>query len=307
MGWRLFDLQKAAGENPSLEGIWLRDHDNSPDAPRCEQNVPGGGTSPLYAFSNASAGAFWVDVVEAEVAREPAAVRMVFHDECDWSACSYNFKESARCGNISDAFRVRDLRAKYPALKASTDSLYTAGKWAILSFMNLLNASYEGLAPHATRPCLIPHDETFAALSNSSYARFYEFWVSTSNPDMDAAMIRNAQLEGESGVGLLARAQADTAAACPGQQGPVWAHNVSLSYALAAFMVAKTSAHSWFGMSTGWYDADWCWHNLYDTYARCGAPSAPAVRQSPYSWTRSFTHCQVAVDTKSATGSISEV
>lgn len=305
MCWPLFDVQRAAASSPADADLFLRDNDNAPGAAQCRQPIPGGGTAPLLAFANTSAGAFWVQKVVGELAAEPAAVSAVFFDESDWSSCGYNFAKDG-CSSISDAFRARDLLAKLPALRATADALGAAGKWPIFSSKNLLAAAWEGLPAAAPRPCVIPHDAYFQALAGADYARFYEFFMGGSAAE-NAATIANALLEGAAGVGLVARApagaDAQCAAACP--QGSVG--KAPLAFALAAFLVARTSPWSYFGVSSGWYSECWCWHAEYDQAARCGAPAAPAVRTGAYTWTREYAGCRVSVNTSSSEGSFAAV
>jgi len=300
MAWRLFDVQRAADDDARERGLFLRDDDHAPGARECRQGIPGGGTAPLYAFVNASAGAFWVAAVVGELAREPAAVSAVFFDETDWSACGYDFAKDG-CVNISDAFRARDLAAKLPALRATADALARAGKWPVFSSKNLLAAAWAGLPAAARRPCVVPHDAYAAALAGADYARFYEFWMGQ-GADLDAATIANALLEGAAGVGLVARAAAGADAQCPAACAEGGVGRASLPYALAAFLVARTSEWSYFGVSAGWYSPCWCWHGAYDAAATCGAPTAPAVRTSAHSWTREYAACRVAVNTSAGEG-----
>lgn len=301
MCWGLFDIQRAADADPAAHGMFLRDDDNAPGAVECRQGTPGGGTSPLFAFVNASAGAFWVDSVVAEVAGE-AAVSAVFFDETDWSACGYSFAKDG-CANISDAFRARDLAAKLPALRGTADALLAAGKVPIFSSKNLLAAAWVGLPATAPRPCVVPHDGYAAALASVSWFRFYEFWMGE-GADLDAATIQNVLLEGAAGnVGFIARTGADAAAQCAATCTGGSVGKASLSYALAAFLVARTSPYSYFGVSAGWYSPCWCWHAEFDAVAACGAPAAAAVRVGPHAWTRAYERCAVKVNTSDATGS----
>ena len=302
MCWRYFDVQRAAADDPALQGMFLRDDDNSEGSPQCRQGVPGGGTAPLFAFLNTSAGAWWVANVVAELAAEPAT-SAVFFDETTWSACGYNFGKDG-CANISDAFRAADLAAKLPALRATADALAAARKWPIFSSQNVLAAAWEGLPADAPRPCVVPHDAYAAALEGADYGRFYEFWMGNGK-NIDAAYIANVVLEGARGVGFVARASADAGAQCPAACDLSPYHPVDLNYALAAFMVARTSPWSYFGVSGGWSSGCWCWHAQYDEAAKCGAPLAPAVRTSPYSWTREYQRCSVAVNTSDGTGALS--
>ena len=299
MSWGLFDVQRANDADPAARGMFLRDDDNAAGAAECRQAVPGGGTSPFFAFVNESAGAFWVDKVIAEVAAE-GAVSALFMDECDWSMCGYNFKPTG-CANISDAFRLRDFTAKLPAIRATADALNAANKWPIFSSKNLLSAAWAGLPASAARPCIAPHDAFAAALAGAAYARFYEFFMGQ-GADLDAATIQNAMLEGAAGVGFVARAQADAAAQCAAACTSGYAGKASLAYALAAFLVARTSPYSYFGVSAGWYSPCWCWHAEFDAASACGAPAAAAVRTGPHAWTRAYEHCVGRVNTSEMTG-----
>ena len=304
MAWTLFDVTRAAdaGTNRSL---FLRNHDNAADAAECRQTVPGNGTSPLLAWGPGTvpglAESFWVNNVTAEVAREPF-VDAVFFDETDWSACGYDFAKVG-CANISDSFRVADLRAKLPSLRGTADALAAAGKLAIFSAKNLLESAWEGLPANASRPCVISHDEYARALDGAAYIRFEEFWMGQGR-DTDAATIANALLLGARGVGLIARGSADSAGACASSSTCASAayHTAGLAYSLAAFLVARTSPYSYFGYSSGWYSDCWCWHSEFDSAASCGAPTAPAQRTSAFTWTRAYERCDVEVDTSRSHG-----
>jgi len=192
----------------------------------------------------------------------------------------------------------------WPALRATADALAAARKWPIFSSQNVLAAAWEGLPADAPRPCVVPHDAYAAALEGADYGRFYEFWMGNGK-NIDAAYIANVVLEGARGVGFVARASADAGAQCPAACDLSPYHPVDLNYALAAFMVARTSPWSYFGVSGGWSSGCWCWHAQYDEAAKCGAPLAPAVRTSPYSWTREYQRCSVAVNTSDGTGALS--
>ena len=122
--------------------------------------------------------------------------------------------------------------------------------------------------------------------------------------DEDAATIQQVMLEGASGVGFIARAPANLAYTCPDAPKDPSSHGTSLPYALAAFLIAKTSPYSYFGISSGWYDVSWCWHSLYDEAAKCGPALAAPIRTGSHSWTRNFQHCLVTVNTTSRVGVI---
>ena len=303
--WRLFDLQRAADDDALHRGMFVHNFDNDPSAVECRINMTAGEprTSPMWVFANNSrAGAWWVDNVVREVAAETHA-SAVFFDTTDANACGYSFASSG-CPNMSAAFRARDLLAKLPAVRATADALIAANKLPIFSSRNVVAAAWAVLPDNATRPCVIPHDAYMAALAGVEYARFYEFWMGQGT-NLDAANIANALIEGSAGVGLVARASADADAQCSTEAAcdvAPW-FEVRLSYPLAAFLIARTSPCSYFGVSGGWSSGCWCWHNEYDQVAKCGAPAAPAVRTSAHSWSREYEHCSVSVNTSAAQGS----
>lgn len=302
MAWRLFDVQRPIIDDPKYRTLLLHDNDNAPAAKKCLQGVPGNGTSPLLVFeAPSSAGQWWVDRVVGEVAAEPS-ITAVFFDETDWSYCGYNFTRATGCSNLSAAFLARDYAAKLPALRATADALAAAGKWPIFSSKNLREEAWQGLPAKAIRPCVVPGNAYAAALEGATWGRFYEFWMGQ-GATYDAATIANVLLEGAAGVGLIARAPADAAAQCPGDTSSCDAPAMTeLSYALAAFLIARTSPYSYFGVSSGWYSQCWCWHAEYDAAAACGAPTAPPIRTSPFSWTRAYEHCTVSVNTTAQKG-----
>ena len=304
MCWPYFDSQRSAADNPKLSAMFLHDNDNAPGSQECRQSLPGGGTGPLMVFEGGSdAGNWWVDKVVGEVAAEPY-IKAVFFDETDWSYCGYSFPHETGCINISDGFKARDYAAKLPALRATADALMAAGKWPIFSSKNLREEAWGGLPANASRPCVVPGDAYAAALEGVAWGRFYEFWMGL-GAVFDAATIANAILEGNAGVGLVARASADAAAQCPGSTPScVDYHETDLGYALAAFLVARTSPWSYFGVSSGWYSPCWCWKAEYDAAARCGEPSAPATRTGPYTWSREYANCTVLVNTSASTGTL---
>jgi hypothetical protein len=335
MAWRLFDVPRAADDAQMGNGgaYFLRDNDNAPDGAQCRQRIPSppsgpsaNGSSPMYAFAGAGgvgmtgAGAFFSEeVVAAELAVE-GGVQAAFFDETDWSACGYSFA-AAGCANISDVFRAADLAAKLPALRATVDALNAAGIAPILSSKNLLERAWDGLPPNATRPCVVPHDPYFNALIGAPYIRFYEFFAAR-GPDEDAATIAQIMIEAEAGIGLVARAPADSNSTCSSSvtssssqtsisglplagtfAGP--ARQPSTLYALASFLIASNSLYSYFGVSTGWLDSDWCWHpDAYALAASCGLSVTTAQRIDAHNYIRGFFACFVSVDTLAGVGVI---
>lgn len=65
---------------------------------------------------------------------------------------------------------------------------------------------------------------------------------------------------------------------------------------MAAFMLAQQEHWYYFG-STGWWDDDYVWDELFDKVSTCGKPTelAPAVGSGPV-YTRAFEHCKVSLD-----------
>lgn len=186
-------------------------------------------------------------------------------------------------------------------------------------------------------------DRLYDALDSAGVTvlRFYEFWMSggdvnPKNPNKtiaaayNAATIANAILEGGRGIGFVARAQMFPLSNCSSRPppadgrcdqisaplapafarapaarlaGPPYHPIPDLEFAVAAFLVAQ-APYSYFGGSSGWYSSCWCYLDVYDRAAHCGAPLSPAVRSGAYTWQRKFSGCNVTVDAEAGTGSI---
>jgi hypothetical protein len=245
--------------------------------------------------------------------------------QTDWSYCGYNF-ERDNCSRLSPSFLIADQQAKYAVLAATAQALNAAGKWPIFSSKNYFNASRAGLPASFDWGCLLPLDGYAAALQNSSWARFEEYWMSAGGRDAQALQIDTALRLAAQGVPTVARAMANAtcggredageeggrgvgtfaapadvlrgAATRPGVRQET-ATPVELAYAMAAFLIVQ-SPYSFFGYSSGWYDEDWCWHGK-EYEADYGRPLAPATRHSTYSWTRNFTGCDVEIDVSAGT------
>lgn len=294
MAWSGWDVQRPIAESlPQYAGMLVKDANTSAI---CLQSVPGGQTpSPLYLWLNASAGQFWLEQVTQELIGE-AGISAVFHDETDWSYCGYNFAKDG-CTSVDEGQLLSDYRAKWGVLQSVAQALNAGGLWPIFSSKNLQAAAWKGIPAPVKQPCLLPMDGYVSALSGLGWMRFYEYWMGQ-GALLDAATIANALIEGGQGIPIIARAQAST----PCSPNSTTDNDPTLAYALAAFFIVQ-EPYSYFGFSSGWYDSDWCWHAEYDIYA-CGQPVGPADRTGPYSWTRQFQHCNVAVNTSTASGSV---
>jgi hypothetical protein len=102
-------------------------------------------------------------------------------------------------------------------------------------------------------PCALPEDDVLAALAGTTWVRFYEnwpqsFWV-PGGPDLAAAMVANAILEGEGGVPVVLH----SSAACPAppraitRPGPFGG---DVEFAVASYLVVATPgtdflSHTW--------------------------------------------------------------
>lgn len=133
--------------------------------------------------------------------------------------------------------------------------------------------------------------------------RFYEFWMMGGNVDPRRP---NATVSAAYNPLLNCSAAAPAPPAdgrCAKVSGPPYHPIPDLEFAVAAFLVAQ-APYSYFGASSGWYSTCWCYLDVYDRAAACGAPSGPAVRTGAYTWRRAFRGCAVAVDAEAGTGSI---
>lgn len=273
-----------------------------PDGRVCAQGAPSADNATLryaypYNWSAPGPMQLWTQSVTLEVSLE-SAVDAVFHDEVDWSYCDYFHGHETNCsGQLSDALLADLYRAKVQGVRAIGLQLNAAGKVPIFSSKNQMQVVYR---PKVTPPCVLPEDVLTDALGGVVWLRFYEFWVSENNADLNAQMILNAIVETNGTVktgapaGFVARYQYSNSTGSAG-----------VTFALAAFLVAQ-SPYSYFGISTGWYDANWQWWPQYDS-VRCGAPTAAAVVVSAYEFTRTFEHCKVSVNTMTSSGDIQQV
>jgi hypothetical protein len=210
--------------------------------------------------------------------------------------CGYWSHPQGGCSALSASQLTAMQTANNGMLQQMVTALNAAGIIPILSSINRFEATV------GTPPCALPEDATAAALNGTVYARFYENWPSSywtpDGPELEAAMIENAILEGEMGIPVLVHAYVN---ACPDA-----GRNITrpgrlggpFEYQLAAFLVAQTQG-SVFSVSNDWYDGNFCWHPEYDVLY--GAPLAPPVRTSATSWTRAFTGCNVTLDTTTRT------
>ena len=82
MSWSLFDIQRKLDIDPTNTLLFLHDNDNTPNSIECRQAIPGGSTSPLFAFVNTSAGDIWINKVIKELVNE-SIISAVFFDETD--------------------------------------------------------------------------------------------------------------------------------------------------------------------------------------------------------------------------------
>jgi Hypothetical glycosyl hydrolase family 15 len=298
---------------PMFEGEWylvaevvagnqqtVRDYFiTAPNGSICAQGAPSFPNSTYqhaYPFNWSAPGPLqlWTQSMTLEVSLE-SSVDAVFHDEGDWSYCSYFTGGMTNCTKLFNATTLQGLyRSKITGLQAIGLQLNAAGIVPIFSSQNLFSAV---LNPSVPVPCVLPEDDLVAGLGGVTWLRFYEFWVSETSPAENAAMILNAILETNGSVavgapaGFVARYNYNATSGLDG-----------VTFALASFLIAQ-SDYSYFGVSTGWYDANWQWWPQYDS-VRCGAPTGPAVVVSAYVFERSFANCHVTVDTLNFNGTI---
>lgn len=125
------------------------------------------------------------------------------------------------------------------------------------------------------------------------------FWV-PGGPDLAAAMIQNAILEGEAGIPVVLHAGGN----CPAPErtitrpGPLGG---DVEYQVATYLIVATEGAT-LSISSGWMDNNFCWRPDFDV--EFGAPLGPAVRTSVYTWERNFTRSTVALDVQSSSGSV---
>lgn len=297
----------------------------------CTQGAPSGPNStlriaPVFNFSVPATASFFRDTVFADVLAEARATNFsfdtLFLDETDCSYCGYfsSHMHTSCAGQMPASVLLPPFLAKMAAVGVLARQLDAGGVTPLVSSKNILQRALEAY-PNAPAPCIQPEDHLLAAMhgalgqaSGSSsgdtataaaspaptWLRFYEFWLREQSADEDARQILNAHLETQTAggpVGVVVRAE-------PLPSASPDAVADDLRYKMAAFLVVQTE-HSYFGMSTGWYDADWVWWPAFDT-VRCGRPTAAMVHSTPHVFDRTFEHCTVHVDTSSKTGVITQ-
>eukprot|EP00658_Telonema_sp_P-2_P031034 TRINITY_DN23314_c0_g1_i12.p2 TRINITY_DN23314_c0_g1~~TRINITY_DN23314_c0_g1_i12.p2 ORF type:complete len:156 (+),score=29.61 TRINITY_DN23314_c0_g1_i12:977-1444(+) len=146
--------------------------------------------------------------------------------------------------------------------------------------------------------CAIPEEGYVAALNNTGFIRFYEFWMSASvgTPSQAATNIdqlANAVYEAQTlRIPLMMRAYAESVNG-----------TADLRFKISAFLVAQAE-YCYFGYSSGWYDSDWSWHQEYDRVYGKPLSGAVSLDRAKGQWRREFEHCEVWVDVTARVGEI---
>jgi hypothetical protein len=288
---RLFAACALAAADPANDAFWL--HDVKTGA-LCTAGQPWGTSDPYWNFTDPGAVAWWLGAVVGSLTSDASLTAgggAVFFDEVDQGTCGY------RAGSCDfGQFDAAALQASSNAMLASmVAALNAASIVPILSLDNRILTSGTGL-PGAAPPCALPEDEVLVSLAGKTWARFYEnwpgsFWV-PGGPDLDAAMVANAILEGQAGVSTVLH----TGGACPApprtviRPGPLGG---DIEFAIASYLVVQ-SAGTTLSISNDWYDESFCWRPDFDV--DFGLPEGPAVRTGSHSWTRAYSRSNATVD-----------
>ena len=118
------------------------------------------------------------------------------------------------------------------------------------------------------------------------------FWVK-SGPDLSAAMIQNAILEGEANIPTVLHSPLSSCPESPrtiARPGPLGG---DIEFAVASYLIVATAGTT-LSVSNGWYDENFCWHPEFDV--EVGTPLGPARRTGPHSWVRNYTQSNAAID-----------
>lgn len=268
-----FQTSAAAFHDPGNRGMFLHDKQGR----ICWDSFDDSG--PFWNFSDARVADWFIEEIGGELTRE-AGIQAVFFDETDYLYCG---GPPGNCtADVADGSHgVAQYRAKIQMLRRLTLKLNAAGIWPIYS-------SYNGYLDTPWRKCLLPYDEYYTALHDVGWFRFYEygFGAASPNPSWDSqAQFTQALKESALGLPVIVHPYPDTNPA-PGQS--------AATLPLAMFLLAQ-SDYWYFGVSSGWYDADWHWWNEYD--AHYGRPLGPATRttEGASGWRRNFEGCTVFV------------
>lgn len=308
---RLFAQPALASFDPANAAFWAT---NATTGEVCTAQQPWGTADYYWNFTHESAADYWVQSVIGELTTEApllqlqpqagAATGAVFFDETDQQQCGYR---GGSCDLAALGMSGAAAHAAAIAVLARTaQALNAAGIVPIYSSDNRLAASGDGLpAPGVGAPCALPEDAQLAALSGTTWVRFYETWPNTfwapNGPDTRAAMIQNAILEGAAGVPTALHSSAP---ACPAP-----ARNITrpgrlggpIEFAVASYLVVASEG-TVLSLSDGWMDENFCWWPEFDVVY--GQPLGGAVRTGPYTWARSWTRANVTLDVEQQTGEV---
>ena len=294
---RLFAAANAAATDASKDGFWV--HDASSGG-TCTFGMPWGTKDPVWNFTVQTAADSWIaDVVGALAAEAPAAgVRAVFFDDSDYNFCGFWNTSQSGCAPIPFTSLARMHADNNAVLARTAAALNAAGVIPVFSSVNVLSVVGSG-AP----ACALPEESTLAALAGTTFARFYEFFpqLGASGPDVAAASVANAILEGAAGIPVVVHFFSASCPALPRNITRPGRLGGAIEAQLALFLIVQ-SHQSVFSLSNDWFDASFCWHSEFDV--AYGAPLGPALRTGTYTWARNFSLSRVTADVSAATGEV---
>lgn len=176
----LFDIPRAAAENPDNDRFWLHGRDANNQSVVCRDNRASWGTEdPYWNFTDAGAQDYWLNTVIEEVCDEHAGYTTVYFDEIDDNWCGYWIGGHGNCtSGYSNETQVAQTKATYALYRAMVQKLNECGIIPIMASFALLKASGDG-GITAQNPCMLWEDDLVTALDGLQWARFYEQW-----PDM---------------------------------------------------------------------------------------------------------------------------
>eukprot|EP01084_Bolivina_argentea_P050838 93504_1 len=267
-----FNVYEPIISSPQYDGFFIKNKDNKICSQYREyENIQW--LDPIWDFRNESAQNWLLDNFIMQIVNEANTINTVFFDECDSIYCGFSMGRT-NCTNFE--LSHNDL---VDIAYANLRLLNKVGK--LLNDNNIIPIySTKNLFNEETTPCVIPQNVTMEYLSNVTWFRYYEFW-----PDNNHFLnyLTETQQYGFSNILIHASSYDVT------------------NYSLATFLMGQED-YAYFSTSDGWVDANWKYQPEYDLIY--GKPMTKPVKLNENIYHRSFTHCNVTLDTSQSTASI---
>ena len=315
-----YDKMKAALADKQNSGWFLPVHKThttyEQERLRLRAEVRGGGTcgfsgNPAWDFRNASARAYFAEVVIGQWATDPS-VDAVFVDEADAIVCTWGGAQGRDNGlpTLTDVYAWSN--GSVLAYRQAAAILAAQGKRLVVSLKN----GYAGSAPvnaKIGRLCPVQMDAIAEGMSGVPWIRFHEYFAALSPTKTPPATPTrphkaNATTMCHNTIRTAMREAANPDMAFAVHSGDYQGGVSNLNLSFAIFMMARNgtigAARDWFSWSSGaspgdfWTTAAWHWQDTAALYTReWGLPlRAAATLSGGAVWRREYEHATITVD-----------